>query len=216
MSNNIKYIFLLLGFGLLWNTGLAQDDLFKLWPDSTLADANSARDVQYMNVEEKEAVYYMNLVRINPKLFSETFLKDYIKDHEIKRDKEVRGLVDELESMDGMGILRPSEQLTSFARQHAKDMGESGRTGHNSSSGAPFHKRIEPLQIKFAAINENCNYGNEKGVDAVIDLLIDRDVPNLGHRRNILDPEMELVGVAIEAHRRWRFNCVQDFGTKKK
>ncbi len=216
MSSNIKYLFLFLGFSLFSNIGMAQDDLFKLWPDSTLAYANSAKSVAYMNAEEKEAIYYMNLVRINPKLFSETFLLDYLKAHDIKRDKEVRGLIQELESTDGMGILQPNEQLTSFARQHAKDMGESGRTGHNSSSGTAFRNRIEPLEVKFAAINENCNYGNEKGADAVIDLLIDRDVPNLGHRRNILDAEMELVGVAIEAHRRWRFNCVQDFGTKKK
>ena len=201
---------------LLASTSLGQDDLFKLWPDSTLAKANSAADVEYMTEEEKQAVYYINLVRINPPLFSETFLKDYLKANDIKKDKEVKGLITELESTSKMGYLRPNKKLADFARQHASDMGNSGRTGHNTSKGESFRKRIEPLQSSFSAINENCNYGNEGGIDAVIDLLIDRNVPNLGHRRNILDPEMELVGVAIEPHKKWRFNCVQNFGIRKK
>jgi uncharacterized protein YkwD len=194
----------------------AQDDFFALWPDTILSKANSALDVDYMSLEEKEAVYYMNLVRINPPLFAETFLTDYLKKNDLKNDKEVKGLIKELEKTQKMEILQPYQALTDFARTHAKDMGETGRTGHSSSDGTSFRTRIEPLTQRFTAINENCNYGNDKGIDAVIDLLIDRNVPNLGHRKNILNPEMELVGVAIEPHRRWRFNCVQDFGTRSK
>lgn len=197
-------------------SSFAQSDIFKLWPDSTLAKANSAASVEYMNEEEKQAVYYINLVRINPPLFAQTFLSDYVKEKDIKKDKQVKGLIDELESTSKMGYLNPNKKLADFARAHATDMGASGRTGHNSSSGEDFRKRIEPLKASFSAINENCNYGNEGGIDAVIDLLIDRNVPNLGHRRNILDPEMELVGVAIEPHKKWRFNCVQNFGIRKK
>ena len=194
----------------------AQDDFFALWSDTILSKANSALDVDYMSLEEKEAVYYMNLVRINPPLFAETFLTDYLKKNDLKNDKEVKGLIKELEETQKMEILQPNQALTDFARTHAKDMGETGRTGHSSSDGTSFRTRIEPLTQRFTAINENCNYGNDKGIDAVIDLLIDRNVPNLGHRKNILNPEMELVGVAIEPHRRWRFNCVQDFGTRSK
>jgi len=194
----------------------AQDDFFALWPDTILSKANSALDVDYMSLEEKEAVYYMNLVRINPPLFAETFLTDYLKKNDLKNDKEVKGLIKELEETQKMEILQPNQALTDFARTHAKDMGETGRTGHSSSDGTSFRTRIEPLTQRFTAINENCNYGNDKGIDAVIDLLIDRNVPNLGHRKNILNPEMELVGVAIEPNRRWRFNCVQDFGTRSK
>jgi uncharacterized protein YkwD len=194
----------------------SQDDIFKLWPDSTLAKANSARSVTYMSEEEKLAVYYINLVRINPPLFTQTFLKDYLESNDIKKDKEIKDLIHQLEETAKMNLLSPNEQLTAFARKHATDMGETGRTGHSASDGTSFLQRIKPLEQKFGAINENCNYGNEGGIAAVIDLLIDRNVPNFGHRRNILDPEMELIGVAIEPHRRWRFNCVQDFGSIKK
>jgi uncharacterized protein YkwD len=203
---------------LIWctQTARAQDDLFALWPDSTLAKANSAKDVDYMNEEEKEAVFYTNLARINPPLFADTYLKDYLKANKIKKDKDIKELISDLEEAPRMRVLQPSEPLTEMARSHAKDMGESGRTGHQSSDGTSFRKRSEKYEAYFSAINENCNYGNDKGVDAVIDLLIDRKVPNAGHRRNMLDPEMTHIGIAIEPHVRWRHNFVQDFGARKK
>ncbi|MEX2595427.1 MAG: CAP domain-containing protein [Salibacteraceae bacterium] len=193
----------------------SQEDFFKLWPDSTITKANSAKDVDYMNREEQQAVFYTNLVRLNPPLFAETFLIDYLKANGIKKDKEIKALINELEKTSRMAQLQASEKLTSLARRHAKDMGETGRTGHNSSDGKSYAQRMDEFESNFNAINENCNYGNESGVDAVIDLLIDRKVPNAGHRKNILTPEMTHIGVAIEPHRRWRYNMVQDFGMKK-
>lgn len=201
---------------MLSNTLFGQDDMFQLWPDSTLAKANSAAEVTYMSDEEKETVFFTNLVRINPPLFAETYLKDYLKEHDIKKDKDVKGLIQDLEAAPKMRILLPSEHLTTMARKHAKDMGESGRTGHQSSDGTSFRERSKAYEEYFVAINENCNYGNEKGVDALIDLLIDRKVPNAGHRKNILDPEMTHIGIALEPHVRWRHNFVQDFGARKK
>lgn len=203
---------------LLWFVASAraqESDMFKLWPDTVIAKANAAKHVDYMSEEEKEAVFYTNLVRINPPLFARTFLPDYLNEKGIKKDKVIKELIKDLEATPRMKPLQPNKQLTAFARLHAKDMGETGRTGHGSSKGASFSKRIEPLKESFSAINENCNYGNESGKDAVFDLLIDRNVPNVGHRKNILDTELELIGVAIEPHARWRFNCVQDFGIKK-
>ena len=198
------------------NLGAQEGEIFKLWPNTTLAKANAALDVEYMNEEEKQAVFYTNLVRINPPLFAETFLKDYLKANGIKKDKDVKDLIEDLEHSPRMGILQPSEALTEMARKHAKDMGTSGRTGHNSSDGGSFRDRLKPYEKGFDAISENCNYGNEHGRDAVVDLLIDRKVPNVGHRKNILDPEMTHIGFALEPHVRWRHNLVQDFGKAKR
>jgi hypothetical protein len=204
-----------LTFMLSLNLHAQDNDIFKLWPDSTLAKANSASHVDFLSETEKESIFYMNLLRINPRLFTETYFADYIKSKDIKKDKLVKDLIKELEETPKMNPLLPDKQLSDFAKAHAIDMGQSGRTGHNSSKGKPFRDRISDLEHHFMAINENCNYGNEDAVDAFIDLLIDRNVPNFGHRKNILDPEMKLVGVALEPHERWRFNYVQDFGIAK-
>jgi hypothetical protein len=39
--------------------------------------ANTAKDVKYLNENEKEFFYYMNLVRLNPTLFADTYLRGY-------------------------------------------------------------------------------------------------------------------------------------------
>lgn len=189
-----------------------ESDLFQLWPDTVLAKANSAAQVSFMNEEEKLVVYYINLCRINPSLFEDTFLKDYLKENKIKKDKEIKELISILEETSPRVILKPDEKLTSAARLHAQDMGETGRTGHNGSDGTPFKDRIEHLSNTFSTVNENANYGNEHALDIVVDLLIDRNVPNAGHRKNILDIESRYIGVAIAPHKRFRFNCVQEFG----
>ena len=192
---------------------LGQDSqLFKLWPDSVLAAANSARTAHYLNEEEKSLIFYTNLVRINPDLFSTTYFEEYLEKNDIKKDKEIKKLIKDLEFYERMEILKPSQQLSEIATKHAKDMGNSGRTGHLSNNGDSFKKRMEEGLKIYSGINENCQYGYEKGIDILMDLLIDRDVPNYGHRKNILDPGMKYVGVAIEPHKRWNVNCVQDFG----
>lgn len=199
-----------------FQTSFGQNDqLFKLWPDSVLAKANSARGVSFLSEEEKQVIYYTNLVRINPRLFAETFLMQYLEEYDIKKDKEIKALIKELEFKAKMNILHPSIDLTNLARKHAKDMGSTGRTGHNSSDGKNFKDRMTEVALVFDGVNENCNYGTEKGLLVFMDLLIDRNVPNYGHRKNILDPAMKFTGVAIEPHKRWGYNCVQDFGGPK-
>lgn len=195
--------------------GQSQSDLFALWPDTALAKANSAEDVTYMSEEEKLVVFYINVCRMNPPLFEDTYLSDYLKSNKIKKDKDVKSLIDKLKNTGPRVILQPSKTLTETARAHAMDMGETGRTGHNASDGTSFTKRVLEVSKEFSSINENANYGNEKALDIVVDLLIDRNVPNAGHRQNILDIESRYIGVAIEPHKRYKFNCVQDFGGAK-
>ena len=195
--------------------GHGQSDLFQLWPDTALAKANSAREVMYMSDEEKQVVFYINVCRMNPPLFEDTYLTDYLKSNKVKKDKDVKSLIEELKNTSPRVLLQPSEILTETARHHALDMGESGRTGHNASDGTSFTERVKDVSKEFSVINENANYGNDKALDIVVDLLIDKNAPNAGHRKNILDIESRYIGVAIEPHKRYRFNCVQDFGGAK-
>lgn len=46
-------------------------------------------------------------------------------------------------------------------------------------------------------------------------LLIDQDVPSLGHRENILGPVFNTLGVAIRPHAVHKYNCVMDFSSEK-
>ncbi len=209
MKSSVVTICIVL-FGLISHS--QESDLFQLWPDTTLAKANTGAGLEYMSHEEKLTLFYTNLVRINPGLFADTYLEDYLSENKIRKDKDVKSLIKTLSNTSARVILKPSEELTHTARAHAIDMGKTGRTGHNSSKGKSFATRLkEPSKI-YRGLNENANYGNEHALDIVIDLLIDRNVSNAGHRKNILDIEMRYMGVAIEPHVRYGYNCVQDFG----
>jgi hypothetical protein len=47
------------------------------WNYPMFEKANTAADVDYLNNDEKEFIYILNLARMNPYLFSETVLKPY-------------------------------------------------------------------------------------------------------------------------------------------
>ncbi len=64
-------------------------------------------------------------------------------------------------------------------------------------------------------MGENCDYGFEDPLTIVMRLLIDEGNPNYGHRTTILDPNFKHIGVSIQPHTKWNFNCVQEFGGEK-
>ena len=84
----------------------------------------------------------------------------------------------------------------------AKESGEAGLVGHN---------RISCFE-GFEA--ECCDYGHNEGKDIAISLLIDHDVPSLGHRKICLDESYDKVGASIKSHKTYGSCCVVDFKRK--
>jgi len=204
---SLLFILVLLPFG-----GTAQEEGLKAWSDTALlGKADAAKHLEYYSEEEKKIIFYINLVRAEPVLFERTLLKNYLKEQNIKADKWTKSLIKKLKEAESLPMLEPREDLYEAAKNHAQDMGQTGRTGHNSSDGVSYPDRIAPFVKIYASINENCNYGLNNGLAIVIDLLIDEGVPNFGHRRNILDVDARFVGVSIQPHKKWQFNCVQEF-----
>ena len=91
-------------------------------------------------------------------------------------------------------------------------MGLTGKTGHESSNGKSYTVRIKRLGRKYESLFENCQYGNEDGLSIVIDLLIDEDIDDTGHRKTLLNPAIQYVGTHISPHLVYKINCVQEFG----
>ena len=176
------------------------------WDVKTLEKANTAKNINYLTSEEKKVIQYCNLVRLNPKLFLETFAKSYL-DSTKENNSYTKSLIKTLKSAKSSDALSPSENLYLLAKGHAIDFGKKGKTGHGN-----FDKRfMKMIQECNCTVGENCDYGNNKALDIVMSLLIDNDVPDLGHRINILDPQYRNIGVSIQAHKKYEWNCVMDF-----
>jgi uncharacterized protein YkwD len=164
------------------------------WNDPKYLKANSAENEDYLTDTEKQVYYYMNLVRMNPKLFADTYLKDLKNSH----DGYESSLYAELQKLKPLGILKPDRQLFESARCHAVESGKRGYVGH---------KRFK---CDEDYMGECCYYGETEALGIVTELLIDEGVESLGHRRIILDNFTEL-GVSIQPHKTYGQNCVMDF-----
>lgn len=185
-----------------------QSAVWEQWDPAVLEKANTAAEFAYYSDEEKKVVFFMNLARLDGNLFAETLLDAYVASNGTKNSSYLRSLYKDLRKVKGLPLLIPEEDLTSIAQGHAT---ESGRTGHVGHKG--FEKRFEPFMgAPYSNVGENASYGHASAIDIVVTLLIDEGVKNVGHRVNILNPEFNSVGVAIREHKRYRVNCVIDFG----
>ena len=181
-------------------------DLSK-WDQSILLKANTATGVDYMTEEEKMVILITNLARINGPLFVTSILDPYLAGE--PKTKYTKSLRRDLEKLKSLQLLFPEKDLYNIAYGHADKSGKRGTVGHQD-----FDKRFKPLMGKYNRVAENCAYGFEKGATNAVQLLIDEGVPSLGHRKNMLEPQYNSVGVSIQPHKSYNFNCVMDFGKK--
>ncbi|MFW5915858.1 MAG: hypothetical protein ACOCTM_00145 [Bacteroidota bacterium] len=104
-----------------------------------------------------------------------------------------------LAEMKPRNILKPNHQLFKTAECWAIEAGERGLKGHD---------RINCRKNYNA---EACDYGNDNGFEVVLNLLVDKFVPSLGHRKILLGNFSEL-GAAIRSHNSdLNYNAVLDF-----
>ena len=179
------------------------------WKVSELKAAKNYNAISFLDSTEKEVLYYTNLVRINPKLFCDTYLQEYIDINKLDRKNTyIASLIKMLHNSKPRGALVADANLQEMAKTHAVSMGVKGLVGHNE-----FDKRIKKyLKGKFGMIGENCQYGYADAITIFMDLLIDEGVPSLGHRENLLNPDFTSVGISFKPHKTYGTNCVMDFG----
>lgn len=196
------------------------------WTEQELENANTAKDTPYLNDEEKKVVFYMNLARTDGTKFFNTFFQDFVNAYNIdmqrynnynelkvnRKDKYYRGLQEDLAEIKGLPLFSPDETLTWIAQQHAKDMSKNNLAGHNSSDGRTPIDRISKYYAG-RAMGENLAFGFSKGLANVCMLLLDKNVPDLGHRKTILGTRynLSLVGVNIRQHPGYKYCAAIDF-----
>lgn len=184
------------------------DSNLKGWDTTIIKLANSASTVKYMTADEKKVIFYINLCRMQPRLFSKTILKQYITENPDKETNPyVVSLMKDLKGSKPKHPLQPDADLYKSAEKWATETGKSGATGHGN-----FNKRFNSfLKKNNVTVGENCDYGHSDPLAIVLDLLIDEGVEDLGHRKNILAASFNTVGVSIKPHKGFTWDCVMDF-----
>jgi len=180
--------------------------------------------MSYLSELEKEVVIELNRVRTNPKGYASYVkeLKKYFEGQLLKYPGEItiqtnEGLsaVEEcykaLLAAEPIDSLRPSKGLSHAAKDHVEDQSQTKNTGHDGSDGSSPFDRISRYGQWVKTAGENIDYGNNIARRIVLSLIIDDGVSSRGHRKNILNPDYKVVGVACGSHKEFRHMCVMDF-----
>lgn len=175
------------------------------WDYAILEKANTAKSAGYLTTSEKMIIQLMNLARMDGAKFYNTIAKDYL-DGETS-SPYTRSLVADLKKSTPKSPLSPKKDLFEIAQKHAIEMGRKGAVGHEK-----FQERTKHVQKKYKGLGENCDYGFDDPLKIVMRLLIDEGVSSKGHRKAILDERFVNIGVSIQPHKKWKYNCVQAFG----
>ncbi len=172
------------------------------WTNEQLEKANTARNVSYLTNTEKECIMYINLCRLYPQDFLRNEVLTYKSPQKysdyLKNSPYFESLIQLLNSMNPVGAVNFDQQSYSDAKCFVIEQGKAGTTGHT---------RINCSPVNYA---ECCSYGMETSKDIVMQLLIDHDVPSLGHRINCLNKSYSKIGVSIQPHTKWGTCAVID------
>jgi len=175
-----------------------------LWNQQKFMDCNTGATIKYFSKKEKEVIWILNMLRLDPQLFLETVLLNQTNPEYMepgKRDENYLSLMADLKKLKPANkMLIPDYAAYQSAYCHAVLSGKTGYVGHDrrGSCKADFY-------------GECCDYGNEDPLQALLDLLIDRYVASLGHRYICLSPNYNSIGVSIQPHKGYGVNYVLDF-----
>lgn len=220
MKRKLVYIFIpIIGLGLLlalilvyrlpFVTRLASQ-LHIFSPIAKVGMDISNPNVNFLSTMEKEIVSEMNLARTNPQQYAaylEEWKKYYMGNRFQQPGKNAIVTNEGLSAVDeAIRFLRSTNPLPPFgvskgmslgAKDHAKDLGMTGGTGHKGSDGSLTEDRVNRYGNWENAIGENITYDTGTARDAVIALIIDDGNPNRGHRKNIFNSNYNVTGVAL-------------------
>jgi len=196
------------------------------WTNSEIKQADVARSIENISKFEKDVILYHNLVRLFPQKYLQVEILDFTEDLETKdklkfdvnwtaqniNSKYFKSLIKKLSKQKPLPKIVFDNKLNLSAKCLAKEQSKNGEIGHKRKKC----KDSSADKIKGRAISsygnaENCSYATYNGKDAVNQLLIDENVSNLGHRKNILNPKYTKIGVGVDFHPKFEKVIVIDY-----
>lgn len=173
----------------------------------------------------REIIAEINFARTQPRLYAERLrgyralfrgkIVYYPGNRTGLLTKEGARAVDEairfLEKQQPLDPIEGSRLLASAAKDHVREQGPRGATGHISKDGANPRDRVR-RRGGGSYVAEVITYGPPSAVEVVRQFIVDDDVPGRGHRKTLFAAEMRYAGIACGPHRVYRVMCVAELG----
>jgi uncharacterized protein YkwD len=173
-----------------------------------------------LSTVERGIIGEMNRARANPPAYRQVLIgwrkrfkgkQVQLKPRLVLQTQEGTPAIDEairaLQKIRPVSTLKLSRGLTLAARDHVRDQGKRGITGHHGRDGSTPFQRMERYGKWEKIAGENIAYGPDTAQAVVRDLIIDDGVPDRGHRTNMFQPQYRMTGVACGYHQRYRVMC---------
>ena len=105
--------------------------------------------------------------------------------------------------------LTADSRLSAAARVHVSRQGRTGEVGHGAPGALGYRIQAQGLWAGLEA--ESISYGQRSPQDVVRQLVVDSDVPDRGHRKDMFGQAFQAAGVACGPHVQWGAMCVIDY-----
>jgi len=198
--------------------------VFSVLPLSSSERTGSSQKPRYKSIKAKDILAELNLAREHPRRYAEILEneKKYFRGNMLKRPGRIALRTAEgvkafdeairyLRKIKPCPPLRASKGMSRAARDHISDQNRTGQFGHKGQDGSWPADRISRYGTWERTMAENISYGSNTARDIIISLIVDDNVPDRGHRKNIFNSEFKVVGIGIGPHRKYRVMCVMDF-----
>lgn len=120
-------------------------------------------------------------------------------------EEEMLRLVNIERQKAGVGVLVMDESLRELARMHSLDMYQRGYFSHHTPEGKDPFDRMKAHNIEYMAAGENL------ALAPTVDMAHTGLMNSPGHKRNILDPNYNKVGIGAYKHPRYGIMFSQEF-----
>lgn len=189
-------------------------DYLSFFPEEIAEKAAETGKSDSYSPIEQEVFVLTNLARMAPREFSELVTAYVAKSKFYQSNNSyVQSLKRDL--LRAKPILSPLEThgiLQELATSHAKYGISSGKYGHQN---APQRAKTVNNKMNHSMYAENCAYHDTNAMDAVMGLLIDEGIKDLGHRKTILNSKLTHMGIAMLPMKKPReFILIQSFSAK--
>lgn len=104
-------------------------------------------------------------------------------------------------------LLKLSVALSNLARKHSLDMAAQSRLSHLSSSGKSYQERLAEEKFYFADVGENIAFSDTFLAEYIHQGLMESPE----HKKNILNPEFNQVGIGVVYKEDQGYYITQDF-----
>jgi hypothetical protein len=181
------------------------DTLISHWDESQKPFAKLSK-------QGKEFLYWTNYSRVNPRRFWDSVVVPILQAFPTLKSSYSESLQKDLYASNPLPLFKLNNNLVFTAQSHASDIGlKKGTPGHISSDGRSFSARLKAVGIKNCG-GENVSLGDVDPVLSLVLLYIDYGIPELGHRKSLLNPDYVETGIGVSPYGDTNsFFIVEDF-----